>query len=679
VTFFAELRRRNVLRVAAAYAAVSWLLIQVVETLFPVFGLSDGAIRTVVIVLVIGFVPAMIVAWAFELTPEGFVRDSEVDHASPITMARAKRLDRIVIIALALAVGYFAFDKFMLQPARDAALAEAAKEEGRAEAVRRDRVAGPPVVAVLPFTAVTDTDDSEFFAAGMHDDLLTKLAKQPSMLVVSRTAVMQYAGAQHNFPEIGEALNVDAILEAGVQSAGDRIRINAKLFDSQTNELVWAETYDRELSTASIFDVQDDIARAIAESLHVTLSESSAGSPIPTDNMAAYRAYHEALAMRDTRRGAVTSDEYRGLLRRAADLDPGFTRPLALLVGSYALASFSDEDPDVIARVEEILQEMRAVSPNSVDFMIAQTFYTYYILKDYPLARELATRALERAPSDTGIVEIKGWIERRMGDLESVIESMRLARRLEPGNPKWSLGIVYNLLALHRYDEATAELGAFDGRSEYADFLRAVLELRAHGDLQRMAREILAVHDEFGTPDSYGMMIIAHQIARDFEAAETAAEAITVADAGPTGFSHQQMTKVEIWHFLDKQDKIAELAANERARIDESGVKMSEIDDERAITLALFAATEGDAGAAEQFTRQYYKGTGTDWASRLVNRDRTCRILGMAGAADAAVKCIRDGLAEPSRIMPFLETRLPHYDAIRDEPVFVELVASLEQ
>ena len=128
MTLFAELKRRNVLRVAAAYVAVSWLLIQVVETLFPVFGLSDAAIRTVVILLAIGFIPAVISAWAFELTPEGLVRDAEVDRAAPSIKASTKRLDRIVMVALALAVGFFAFDKFILDPARDAALAEAARE-----------------------------------------------------------------------------------------------------------------------------------------------------------------------------------------------------------------------------------------------------------------------------------------------------------------------------------------------------------------------------------------------------------------------------------------------------------------------------------------------------------------------------------------------------------------------
>lgn len=678
MTLIAELRRRNVLRVAAAYVAVSWLVIQVAETLFPVFGLSDTSIRTIVIVLTIGFIPAMIVAWAFELTPEGFVRDSEVDRSSPYIKARARHLDRIIMVALALAVGYFAFDKFMLQPARDEALAEAAKEEGRAEAVQLKRDASPPVVAVLPFAAITNTDDSAFFAAGVHDDLLTKLAQQPSILVVSRTSVMKYADMEHDIREIGAALGADVILEGGVQSAGDRFRINAQLIDAETDEHLWAETYDRELTAASIFDVQNEIARAIAEATQVTLDES-AGNPIPTDNMPAYRAYHEALAMRDSRKGAIISEEYRGLLQRATELDPDFTRPLALLVGSYALSAFSTDEPADIARAESILQDIYTKAPQSVDFLVAQTLYTYYILKDYPLAHELATRALERVPSDTGIIEIKWWIERRLGNFDAVVESTRLARRLEPGDADWTVTLVYYLLLSHRYDEAIAEIEAFDGRDERIESMRAALALREHGDMERAVREMRAVHEEFGTPSSFDLMLFALVAGRDFEAAADSAAVIPDAEVTPAGLSPEQMRQLEIWHFLGKVDKVAELATAARASIEEAGVELSDIEDQRAITLALVAATQGNAAAAEQFIRQYYRGDGTDWATRLTLRDRTCRILGMAGAADAAVKCIRDGLEEPSRVMPFFEPRLPHYDPIREEPVFVELVAELEQ
>jgi len=675
MTLLAELKRRNVLRVAAAYVAVSWLLIQVVETLFPVFGLSDAAIRAVVIALAIGFVPAMIVTWAFELTPEGFVRDSEVDRSAAAVKASAKRLDRIVMVALALAVGYFAFDKFMLDPARDAALAEAAKEEGRVEAEQAKRASGPPVVAVLPFSAVTATEDSEFFAAGVHDDLLTKLAQLPSLLVISRTSVMEYKDVQRNMREIGEALGADAILEGGVQSAGNRIRINAQLIDAKTDEHLWAETYDRELTTTSIFDVQDDIARAITEALKTTFT-AAAQSTIQTSNMAAYRAYHEALMLRD--KTVWDTKEYRDLLRKAAELDPTYTRPLALLVQSYASSALHWRNPDLVGKAEEIIDDIAAIAPGSADHLIAQTYYTHYVVKDYELAHNLATRVLAIVPSDTEAIGIRAAIERRQGKYEKAVESLRLGRQLEPGNPLWTQIIIANLGILHRYDEALAEIEAFDERDEGLAFLGALLRLREHGDLQRMVSEMAAIQEDFGTVKSTFGALWGYLAGGDFAAAEAVAE--TLPDGGPTdkGITDKQFSQLIIAHFLGQHDKVAKLKAIARESIDKLGVPDNEVIEKPALTLALIAAVDGDATGAEQFIRQYYRGAGRDWTDRAWNRDLTCQLLGLAGAADATVQCLRDGLKEPSRVLPFLEPKLPYYDSIRDEPAFIALVEEME-
>ena len=683
MTLFAELKRRNVLRVAAAYVAVSWLLIQVVETLFPVFGLSDAAIRAVVIVLAIGFVPAVISAWAFELTPEGLIRDAEVDRNAPSIKAANKRLDRIVMVALALAVGYFAFDKFMLDPARDAAreqaIAEAAREEGRAEAVQAQREAGPPVVAVLPFSAVTANEDSEFFAAGVHDDLLTKLAQTPAMLVVSRSSVMEYKDVQRNMREIGAALGADAILEGGVQSAGNRIRINAQLIDAKTDEHLWAETFDRELTTTSIFDVQDDIALAIADALQTTFTAAAVRSPIPTENMAAYRAYHEALAIRYEVRHGHQSDEYRNLLQKAVELDPTFTRPMALLVGSYALSAFQRDDAESVARAERILENIQAIAPDSVDHLIAQTFYTYYILTDYDLAHELTSRVLDRVPSDTEVINIKTWIERRQGDYAAMIETLRQGRKLEPRETMWENRLIFNLALAHRYDEAMAELEAYEGRDENVEFLRARLRVREHGDLQRMLQDVIAIDAEFDSRDSRENRAYAYVMTRDFEGASNLLETLPDDGVTPMGLSNKQFNQLILAHLREDRDTVAELGALARENLSEGGVDVDKIEDWRAITLATLAAAEGDSDGAAQFIRQYFRGGGTDWANRVHNRDFVCQILGMAGAAEAAVRCLREGLEEPSLVMPFLEPKLSFYDPIRDEPVFIELVEELER
>jgi hypothetical protein len=241
----------------------------------------------------------------------------------------------------------------------------------------------------------------------------------------------------------------------------------------------------------------------------------------------------------------------------------------------------------------------------------------------------------------------------------------------------WHTRLLFNLALAHRYDEAMAELEAYEGRDENVEFLRARLMVREHGDLQRMLQDVVAIDEEFDSRDSRDNRAYACVMARDFECASDALE--TMADEGvtPMGLSNKQFSQLIVAHLLEDSDTVAELAAIARDNLSGAGLDYAEIDDWRAITLATLAATEGDADGATQFIRQYFRGAGADWANRVHNRDFICQLLGMAGAAEAAVRCLREGLEEPSLVMPFLEPELPFYDPIRDEPVFIELVEEL--
>ncbi len=688
MTLFAELRRRNVLRVAAAYVAVSWLVIQVTETLFPVFGMSDGAIRAIVILLAIGFVPVVAMAWAFELTPEGLMRDSEIDPASPTRRAAGKRLDRVFVIALALALGYFAVDKFLLDPARDRAreqrIAEVAREEGRAEAVQAAQdaeAAGPPMVAVLPFTAVGGTEDSTFFAAGVHDDLLTQLAQQPSMRVISRTSVLEYKGTQRNTREIGEELGADAILEGGVQSAGNRIRINAQLIDTKNDEHLWAETFDRELTATDIFDVQSEIAQAIAAALHGTLSAQTETGLIPTTNMAAYRLYHEALAMQFVRPGATTSEEYRGRLREAAELDPTYTRPQAQLVGSLALDAFGEENQPTIAEAERVLANIATVAPGSADHLIAQAYYTYYILQDYDLAHELASQAQILAPSDAQLAQMKSWIERRQGDYGAMVESVRLARQLDPRNPRYTGTIVFNLILDHRYEEARAEQATIVEPDYWDNMSGIYLRAMEQRDFGRLAEDLQTLHEEF-VDMPVDNLVWGRMANREYALAAELLDQMPDPVAGDhtnMGIPNKTLLELQIRWFLGESDRL-EASVNEgRASLGNRVSKGWLSDAQAMLGAGYIAAVEGDTAGAVRLVRGWNRdGASRDPPERAFRQDAACRILGMVGAAEEAVACIRTGIAEPSMVAPSLEPYLPHYDSIREEPAFVELVAELE-
>ena len=223
-----ELKRRNVLRVATAYIVTAWLVVQVVETLFPVYGLADEAIRLVVNVLVIGLVPVLVLAWVFEWTPEGLKRDAEVDREKPVSLAAAKRFDRVILIVLALAVGYFLVDKFVLDPQRQAE--QAVQQQAEVEQARREGVAeglqskGEASIAVLAFEDMSPGDDQEYISEGIAEDILNLLRRMPQLDVRSRTSAFRFRDSDLSVPEIAEDLGVDHVLEGSVRLLGDRIR-----------------------------------------------------------------------------------------------------------------------------------------------------------------------------------------------------------------------------------------------------------------------------------------------------------------------------------------------------------------------------------------------------------------------------------------------------------------------
>ncbi len=685
MSLFAELKRRNVLRVAAAYVAVSWLLIQVVETLFPVFGLSDGAIRIIVIVLAIGFIPAVIIAWVFELTPDGLLRDADVDRTSDSVAASTRRLDRIIIVSLALAVGYFALDKFVLDPERDLereqAIAEAAREEGRAEASRRKE---NPVIAVLPFDALTENEESNFFAIGVHGDLLAKLAELPSMLVISRTSVMEYRGFKGNLREVGEALGADALLEGGVQIIGERMRINAQLIDAETDENLWADTYDRELTATSIFDIQDDIARSIADALHLTLVEPIERT-IPTTNMIAYRKYHEAVEIRENVRGGSYTEEYRTLLREANELDPNFTRPLAELVGAVAIANFSGQNPKIVPMVDEMIARIEIYAPGSVDLLMAQSYYTYYIVKDFDLALDFVNQAIRRMPSDTDLLMLRSYIERRRADFDALIETRQQIRRMDPRNEGHTGNIVFHLLNSHRYDEAAEDIRRHDNGRHYLAFVSAQLAMREHRDFERYLGDIAAVEEKFGDEVPTWRLVWNSIERRDYEAAalllNKVEEQNDFSPASHMVLSDKLMAEMGLAILQGHDDKKADLLERARAayahHVDVHPEGEETFHDTMYVSEAMVAALQGDADETARLIRKWEITGALDWAERVGMRGIVCKILGMGGAAEKAVECIRTGLEEPSDIMPFLETHLPQYDPIRETPEFQALITEI--
>ena len=272
MSFFEELKRRNVVRVGFAYAVAAWLLIQVTDIVFPRIGLPDSAVTLVIALLAIGFLPALIFAWAFELTPEGIKREHEVDRGESITHQTGKKLDRLIIAALVLVVGWFLFDEFYLEP-REGAEQAAAPMASKAMPQTQGSLAAPTQqsVAVLPFRAMSSGEDDEYFADGLTEEILNSLTALPELLVTARTSSFHFKDQDLPIPEIAAALGVAHVVEGSVRRSGEKVRITAQLIRAGDGFHLWSDTYDRTLE--DVFAVQEEIATNIAGALDVVMDE----------------------------------------------------------------------------------------------------------------------------------------------------------------------------------------------------------------------------------------------------------------------------------------------------------------------------------------------------------------------------------------------------------------------
>jgi len=274
LSFFNELKRRNVFKVGFAYIVMAWLVLQVADVILNNITAPDWVFRVILLMLGIGFLLALFFAWAYEMTPAGLKRESEVDRSESITAQTGKKLNNLILVFMALALGYFAYDKYVLSKDGEAAVAG----DPRAPATNppeSQAVASPDKsIAVLPFVNMSADPEQEYFSDGIAEELLNRLAQFPDLKVAARTSAFQFKGRNLDVEDIGRQLNVGHVLEGSVRKGGSTLRITAQLIDSQTGFHMWSETYDRDAS--DVLKVQDDIAGAIATALHTRLGGSEA-------------------------------------------------------------------------------------------------------------------------------------------------------------------------------------------------------------------------------------------------------------------------------------------------------------------------------------------------------------------------------------------------------------------
>jgi TolB-like protein/Flp pilus assembly protein TadD len=467
VSLFKELKRRNVIRMAGLYLVGAWLVTQVAATLLPVFGAPGWVMKVLVGLLSVGFIAAVGFSWIYDLSAQGIRRESEVPAGEAATPDTGRRMDRLLLLAMALALGYFAVDKFVLAPGRVASQepvaatkAATAAPAPAAEAAAPAADAKPVVrgIAVLPFDNLSPDPDNAFFAGGVYEEVLTKLSRIDELRVISRTSMERIAEDNLDVRAIGERLGVSHVLEGSVRRAGDEIRVTVQLIEATTDAHVWAENYDRKLD--DVFAIQSEVALAIADQLEISLSpQLQAGlSERPTQNQAAYALYLQALDERRTWRESVGFQAMIDLLEPAVAADPDFLEARVLLAEAYGRMNWLNADPDgqFAAKARQLVADIVQRWPERPQAQLAQGQLLYNLERDYTQALVHFTAARERLPNDPVLLSSLSNSYKRLGRAEEQLATQNRLHELDPESPSVNAELIQALLANRLLDEAVA-------------------------------------------------------------------------------------------------------------------------------------------------------------------------------------------------------------------------------
>ena len=422
--FIEELKRRNVARVALVYIIAGWLTMQVVDVMFPALRLPEWLTSAVAAFVIIGFPFALIFAWAFEMTPEGIKREKDVERDESITPQTGSKLNRTALVILGIAVAFLLVDKFVLQPGADT------REEVTVTADAK------PSIAVLPFVNMSDDSDNEYFSDGLSEELLNLLARIPQLHVAGRTSSFKFKGTNEDLRVIGEALNVDHVLEGSVRKSGPTLRITAQLIDTENGYHLWSDTYDRDLD--DIFAIQDEIAGHVVEALRAhLLGAEVVAAEQDTTNSAAYNQFLRGNYFLE-HTSLENLDKAIGAYEAAIELDPEFVRAYAGLAialhqryGGWA-GTFDVTYAESFERIRTVADKAIELGPDQPEALIAQTVVTVLIDWDLPAASALTARALEITPNN---VVALGWHGSGLifqGRYQEAEQSLHAALEIDP-------------------------------------------------------------------------------------------------------------------------------------------------------------------------------------------------------------------------------------------------------
>ncbi|MCH7506876.1 MAG: hypothetical protein IID60_06205 [Proteobacteria bacterium] len=697
MSFFKELKRRNVFRVGVAYAVAAWVLLQAADLVLENISAPEWVIQALMLVISLGFVAAIVIAWAYEITPEGIKREADVDHSQSITNETALKLDRIIIGFLVVAVTVLLVERFITPGKDESPTADTETHlTEMANKVQQDSApANPPQtgvaensIAVLPFANRSNVEDDQFFTDGIHDDLLTLLAKIGDLRVISRTSMMKYKNTQLSIPEIGRELDVSTILEGGVQRAGKRIRINAQLIDVASDKHIWAETFDREMTIENIFEIQTEITRRIVTAVRgeLTDTESAVLSQLPTDSLEAYEAYLQAKAI--INRADYAPENYieaEFWARKAIELDPEYAQAWAVLVEIHGQAIWLgyDSSPERFRAAREAVDKAVRFGPDLSETLAAQGEYLYRIDNDYSASVDKFQVANELAPGDANILQRLAVAQRRAGPIEEAIANFVKTVALDPGNSRSATLLIETLIGDRQFERTLPLIDQWMLKFPDARDMRvykSALYLLTNGD-RRSARALI---DSMAPWSSDAYLLLMSQLPmleRDFERAIAAWEIPEIAAyedyRGYLGFAdYSRGLAHQLMGDSQKADRFYDAAIKTVSSATPTGTIT---DGFELQVLARAFARKGDFEKALQASLRGKEimsedldilfGTGMSMVH--------AQILALAGRRAESLKEIERLLRQPYGFTPWFLYLDPAWDFFRDDERFNELIRPL--
>ena len=520
MSFYTELRRRNVFKVAIVYSAVAWLLLQVSDTLGPALHLPEWFVSAVVFLLILGFPVAIVFAWAFDLTPEGLRRETNADPAAPTAGKSDKQLNHVVVAVLVLALGYFVFDKVVIDSEQDTVGTPTAGQVSPQQPAEFESPNADNSIAVLPFVNMSSDEEQEYFSDGLSEELLNLLARIPELKVAARTSSFSFKDKDLAIPEIASRLNVAHVLEGSVRTHGNQIRVTAQLIQADDGYHLWSETYDRQLD--NVFQIQEEIAVAVTEALRITLLGDA--PKIRKTDPRTYQLFLEGQYLkrqfsRDSLNRAVEA------FKQAVEIDPAYAPAWAELADTYLWGGYRDElSREVTAALaDQAIQTAISADPDYAFAYYVRGISSIFTHNNFEQGINDFQHALELDPDNAFIVAAIGKGAFLTGQYDLAIAQYQAALALEPVVPEffWFLGRAY--LSSGRLDDAEASFAKLSSlSSSYRGEYHLWETLLLRGELEAA----LAKSD-----GSFRRAIIHHRLGNTAEADEALADLIE--NAGP--------------------------------------------------------------------------------------------------------------------------------------------------